>query len=209
MVPFFTCLIPLLAQTHLPNLSSPTTYHPTTPVDKVVKMPNYYDPNRDKIPYYNPTSPTTTTYRVNTQTTYPNTQSYYDPNNPSPPLSSSDGQQISYLIQRFLKGILDNQLETIYQSDTHTYFRNATSFDQFKYFVTTHPALTKSKGIFLGGSNVQGDTAIVSLDITNLENNTEPFDFYLLRENGLWKILGILTNELPAQTFLHETLSVK
>lgn len=187
-----TSTTPLLAQSYLPNMA-PSTYHPTNPIERREKFPNYYDPNRDKLPYYDPNNPATTTYR-------PGQGSYngksFDANNPAPFSSSNDGQQISLLIQSFLKGIQEGNLEGVYQVDTHSFFRNASSFEQFKYFVNTHQALTKSKAIFLGGSDVQGDTAIVTLNITNLNNVTEVFDFYLLRETGTWKILGILTDDL-------------
>lgn len=172
MLKLFLLTAPLLAQSYMPNMA-PSTYFPKEPVQKQEKMPNYYDPNRDKLPYYNQ-------------------------NNPNPAVPLSDGQQISTLIQNFLRSVQKEDLNDPYNFLTTSFFRNATSFEQFKYFINSHPTLSKNKAIYVGGSEVQYDTAFVTLDITNLADKTEKFDFYLMRDNGEWRILGIFAPEESA-----------
>lgn len=176
-------MLSLLAQTYMPNMA-PSTYYPSTPVEKQEKMPHYYDPNQSKLPYYDPKNPTRP---------IPPT----DINNPNPVPQMSDGQAIATLIQAFLRGVQSNDLQHVYDTLTQTFFRNATTFEQFKFFIMTHPTLTKQKGIYLGGSDVQYDTALVTLEITSMEDKTEKYDFYLFRDKGEWKILGILVQEPP------------
>lgn len=171
MLNLFLLTAPFLAQSYMPNMA-PSSYQPKETVERQEKLPNYYDPNREKLPYYNQ-------------------------NNPNPAVQQSDGQQISILMQNFLRSVQKDDLNDPYTWLTSPFFRNATSFEQFKYFINTHPALTKNKAIYVGNSEVQYETAIVTLDITNLEGQSEKFDFYLMRDNGEWKILGILTEETP------------
>jgi|GEM_PF-5773576 len=178
------CLLPILAaaQTYMPNMGS-STYHPTTPIEKQQPSPNYYHPDIEKLPYYNPNNPSRPV----------------DANNPEALAQATDGQQISGLMQNFIRALQQEQVPMVYESLTANLFRNVTSIEQFKFFLLTHLSLTKNRAIWVSGSEVQGDTAIVTLDITGLDNTTQKYDFYLIKENGqLWKVLGILTEPLTA-----------
>lgn len=178
------CLLPILAaaQTYLPNMA-PSTYNPTTPIEKQQSSPNYYNPNQDKLPYYNPNNPS-----------HP-----IEPNNPEAFGQATDGQQISGLLQNFIRALQQDQASRVYESFTTNVFRDVTSLEQFKFFLLTHLGLTKNRAIWVSGSEVQGDTAIVTLEITGLDNTTQKYDFYLMKENGqIWKVLGILTEPLPS-----------
>ena len=174
MLNLFLLTAPLLAQSYMPNMA-PSTYHPKEPVERQEKIPNYYDPNRDKLPYYTPSAN----------------------QNPKQTVPLNDGQQISTLMQNFLRSVQKADLNDPYTWLTTSFFRNATSAEQFKYFINTHPALLKNKSIFVGGSDVQYDTALVYLDITDLEDKVQKFDFFLMREGNEWKILGIMAVEEP------------
>jgi len=116
---------------------------------------------------------------------------------PRTPPSPMDSAQILSLIESQINAIQKNDLISAYNDFTTGQFRNATTLDEFKYFITSYPVFTNTKNAYFGNADVKGDYATIQGTISSVQGDNSFVTYYLAREGGNWKILGI---DLPKPT---------
>ena len=132
--------------------------------------------------------------------------SYYDPNNPNPskqPLRN-DSDEILGLIEGQINAIQSSDLNSAYSDFTGSAFRSETSFDEFKYFITSYPIFTKTKNAYFGGVDIRGNNAMLQGMLSATDGETSKVDYYLVKEGNIWKILGMRLNNAAPYSERHE-----
>lgn len=123
---------------------------------------------------------------------------YFDPNNPNnppAPIAVIDSQAILTVIENQLNAIQNNDIEAAYYNYTSNAFRGETSFDEFKYFVTSYNIFTHNKNAFFGAPEITENNAIIRGSLFSTSGDSYKVDYYFIKENGIWKILGIQLGE--------------
>ena len=74
---------------------------------------------------------------------------------------------------------------------TSNEFKNATSLETFKAFLTQYPSLTSNKSHSFTNREIVNTTGTVTGTLEATDGTKTPIEFRLIKENGAWKILGI------------------
>ncbi len=96
----------------------------------------------------------------------------------------------------FLK---NGDFESAY-AGTSSGFQTATSFDQYRKFISNYPALSDVASSSFSERSVENGVAKLGGTITDSSGVRKPFSVQLVEENGAWKILGIDLTGKPANT---------
>lgn len=102
-----------------------------------------------------------------------------------------DTRLILTLIENQISAIQSNNLAAAYDSYTAIAFRNKTSLDEFKFFITSYPVFHRNKNAYFGCAEFAEDHAEIGGTLTDTEGKSAKVDYFLTNENGEWKILGI------------------
>ena len=105
--------------------------------------------------------------------------------------TANDTQAVLTLIENQMNAIQSNNIAAAYDTYTTIAFRNNTSLEEFKYFISSYPVFIKNRNSYFGGIKFQEDNAIINGTLTATDGTTAIVEYYLNKENGLWKILGI------------------
>lgn len=104
--------------------------------------------------------------------------------------SSSD---ITSVINKQLSAIRSNDINKVY-SYTSKEFQNSTKIEDFQKFIESYPALKNNESISILEKEVKQDRGVVKVILKSKDGATTPATYYLVKEAGDWKIIGIEIN---------------
>jgi hypothetical protein len=111
------------------------------------------------------------------------------PSNSGKPVSAEEKTQLTGIIQKQLDDLRSNNTEKAYDSVSGE-FRNATSLDKFKEFVSVYPELTQYQSVKFGDATQEGDLRLVKV-ILGTSKGDSNVDYRLINDGSGWKIWGI------------------
>ncbi len=94
-------------------------------------------------------------------------------------------------IEGILQALQSSNLEKGYQDFTSSQFKEETPFEKFKNFVVTYPTLLKNRFHDYKEHYVEGDMGVATVMINPEEEEPLLMQYYLVKENGKWKIQSI------------------
>jgi hypothetical protein len=119
-------------------------------------------------------------------------QSYVPMNQqPYPVPVKTDSQDLLTMIENQLNAIQNKDYQTAYNNYTSASFRQTTPLDQFVYFITNYPAFNANKNAIFGALDFKNDVASLQGTLTSTTGETIHVEYFLEKDGGLWKILGI------------------
>lgn len=110
--------------------------------------------------------------------------------------SSKNGDQfdpkpIYETIQNQVKAIKDGDIKGSYNKYASKDFQKVTSYDVYTKFIKGHPAFAENESIKFDKISVENNTVTISGVLISSDDREFPFDYNLVFEDGIWKILHI------------------
>lgn len=100
-------------------------------------------------------------------------------------------------IKNLLQLILKGELVRAYKETTSKEFRAATPQERFDQFIGGNPVFLDNLSIRFIKLSFDGNVALYETELTATSGARAPILFYLVLENGFWKIIQIQTAEEP------------
>lgn len=94
-------------------------------------------------------------------------------------------------VQHQMDAIRAGDVEKAYTVYTAAEFKSTTTMDDFKNFVNHFPALKENKSISINEREVKDNDGYVDATLTAMDGSMLPIQYRLIKEDGVWKILGI------------------
>jgi hypothetical protein len=120
---------------------------------------------------------------------------------------------LALFLTRGLSEVANNQLQAIKKGDTITAysytskdFQSAVSLKNFEKFIDRYPVLKNNKKISWGERSFEGNTGLLKGDLTAADGGVSLVEYHFIKENGIWKVLGIgfnpsgIQNASPAES---------
>lgn len=106
---------------------------------------------------------------------------------------------LAFVLTKSISDVANKQLQALRQGDmvaayalTSKDFRAQTSFSDFEKFVNTYPALKNNKSTSWSEREINNGQGSLKGKLIALDGGVTPIEYKLVKENGEWKILGIL-----------------
>lgn len=95
------------------------------------------------------------------------------------------------ILNSFVEDLKANQLEQAYNTHTSQDFKKATSYDNFKQFIESHPVLNHVTDYTFDKLGFNGNIATYQGTLVNEDKPLQEVQYQLIQEDGKWKILKI------------------
>jgi hypothetical protein len=117
---------------------------------------------------------------------------------------------IGILFTEGIVEVVDDQLAALkshdvtkaYYAYTAHQFQSATSLEQFKAFVKTHPELSDIQSTHFRDRSIKDGVSTLKGTLTAANNVKIPIEYQLTKEGGKWKIINIQFQLLTESTVL-------
>lgn len=108
-------------------------------------------------------------------------------------IERSDIEYTNFLptIEGFLKELRSGSIEKAYKDYTTDSFRNQISLEDFTKLVAKFKQLSNNKIFRYSSFYVENGVATFQGDMVSAEGSAIPVEFDIIKENGVWKILGM------------------
>lgn len=111
------------------------------------------------------------------------------PQKPEP--TARDSSEILSAIENLLNAIQNKQYDIAYNSYTSLKFKKTASLEEFKFFITGYPIFTNNKNAIFGNLEFKNQVAVMQGTLTSTDGQILRVEFFFIKENSLWKIIGI------------------
>lgn len=94
------------------------------------------------------------------------------------------------VVSQQLNSLKAGDLQKAY-SYTSKDFQKATSFNNFKLFIEHYPSLVNNQSYFFNERSIENNTGVLKGTLTATDGAKTPIEYHLIKEDGVWKIIGI------------------
>lgn len=111
---------------------------------------------------------------------------------PPPPSNSQKTTELIDLVEGQFNAINRKKYDDAYNLFTARPFRDATPYDQFRYFIESYAAFSQNKNAYFGVPTFKSPIlAVVPINLISMQGEFLKIEYYIIVEDHQWKVLGI------------------
>lgn len=119
-------------------------------------------------------------------------ETFYRQAEEAPPTSTSlDTKEILSLIEAQLIAAQANEISKAYFQYTANMFRDATTLEEFQYFINSFPVFGMNKNALFGNIEFKKGVATIVGTLTATSGESRKVEYNFVKEGNQWKIAGI------------------